>query len=64
MAADDHLIGKRFWFPSKWECGTLDSVLEGDNGKVFAYVILRDNGKYHTVDMQIVEINGLKDVEA
>jgi hypothetical protein len=61
MAIDGkHLIGQRVWFPSKWECGTLDSVLEGNDGKALAYVILRDNGKYHAVDMQTVEI---KDAE-
>ena len=62
MAADFQLpIGSRVWFPAKWECGTLDSVMHDSDGNVMAYVILRDDGKYHAVDMQTVEI---KDADA
>jgi hypothetical protein len=58
MVADNHHpIGLRIWFPSKWECGTLDSVLEGPNGNVIAYVIRKDDGTLTAVDMQVAEMD-------
>lgn len=48
-------IGTRVWFPAKWECGQVDSILSGENGKVIAYVIAKDNGEKVAVDMQLAE---------
>ena len=49
-------VGTRLWFPSKWDCGTLDSILAGANGEVIAYVIRTDDGELVTIDMQSVEV--------
>jgi hypothetical protein len=50
-------IGTRLWFPALWECGTLDSVLEGNNGQVIAFVIRKDDGTLTAVDMQVTEVD-------
>jgi hypothetical protein len=49
-------IGQRVWFPSDWETGVLDSVLEDTNGQVIAYIVCLDDGSKVAVDMQVVEL--------
>jgi hypothetical protein len=48
-------VGERVWFPSKWDTGILDSVLEDTQGRIIAYIIRLDDGKKVALDMQIVE---------
>lgn len=48
-------IGERVWFPSQWDTGVLDSILQDTKGHVIAYVIRLDDGKKVALDMQIVE---------
>lgn len=48
-------VGTKVWFPSVWEVGTLDSVLLGNNGRVIAYIIAKDDGTKVAIDMQVAE---------
>ena len=51
-------IGTPVWFPSKWECGTVDSILSGPQGTVLAYVIKKEDGTKVAIDMQTIEPTG------
>lgn len=48
-------IGTKVWFPSVWEIGILDSVLIGNEGRVIAYIIAKDDGSKVAIDMQVAE---------
>jgi hypothetical protein len=52
-------LGTQVWFPSKWECGTIDSILSGPGGTILAYVIKKEDGTKVAIDMQTVEPNGM-----
>ena len=55
MEFENIKVGTPVWFPTMWELGVLDSVLEGDNGAVIAYIIRKDDGTKVAIDMQVVE---------
>lgn len=53
---DNYLpVGTPIWFPAKWECGVIDSILAGPGGKVMAYVVKREDGSKVAIDMQVAE---------
>jgi hypothetical protein len=53
MSKDDFLpVGTQIWFPSKWECGTVDSILSGPGGQIIAYVVRKESGEKVAIDMQ------------
>ncbi len=55
MDGEEIKQGTPVWFPTMWELGVLDSVLEGPNGVVIAYVIEKTDGTKTAIDMQVVE---------
>ena len=61
MTPHDHLIGQRVWFPVEWEEAELDSILEGANGEVIAYVLRRDDGTLVAIDSQMRQFDGYQE---
>ncbi len=56
---EGHLpIGTAVWFPSQWECGTIDSVLTGAHNEVLAYIVMKADGTKVAVDMQVADRAG------
>ena len=47
--------GTVMFYPSQWDCGTLDSVLTDSYGNVIAYILEKEDGSKVAVDMQITE---------